>query len=503
MKIDIFASSDVHGHIVPYDYGTNRHVNNSLANLSTAYKELKDENSILIDNGDMIKGNFIEKFVFYDKQPSVELMNFMRYDIWNLGNHEFNYGLDNIYRLVENFNGTSLLANSNGEFMDYKIIERSGIKIAFIGINTPLVNTFEKGELGDFRITDPVDVIDKIIDKIHDKVDAIVGLFHVGIGDENGVLHAGAESILRDLKNLEYLDCIIIGHTHDGFEEKYYKHVLATQPIAYARGLTRLSLEFDDNKKLISKKAKIIDVRNYKPDQNIIDIYEPYNKKILDYNNKVIGFLENVEGDFDYDLGDGPLVHLMTAIMRTYYPCDVVAFQIDSIYTWLNDGAFRRSDIAKVYSYSGGEVSLYEITGKDLRDYMIWSSQYYDYNETLYVNPKRKQFKYKTFDIFGNIKYTLDYRREERITKLQRLDGSDIKDDDKLIIGMNEYRMNYLLSQKGPLSDRHFEQIASSENILKDYPVHGTIREIAEIYFEQKDDSTFHYNGKINFKIKY
>ncbi|CDZ74423.1 5'-nucleotidase/2',3'-cyclic phosphodiesterase [Peptoniphilus sp. ING2-D1G] len=503
MKINIFATADIHGRVVPYNYGTNCPTDNSIANLHSAYKALKDENSILVDNGDMIKGNFIEKFVYFHRHPAIEIMNFMEYDLWNLGNHEFNYGLDNIYRLMNDFKGTTLLANSNGNFTPYKIIEKKGIKIAFIGIETLFVNEFEAQQLGDFKITDPVDVLDSIIDEIREDVHAIIGLFHLGLSDENGVVHAGILSIIDSMKHKKYLDAIISGHTHDGFESFKYKDILIAQPPAYGRGLIKLELDFSE-KKLNRINSKIIKSSDYEPDEDIIDIYEPYHKKILEFTNKILGFVDNVEGDYNYDLEDGPLVHLITDVMRFYYPADVVAFQLDSPDTKMKNGFLRRTDIARFYTYSGGEVSLYEITGSDLKEYMNWSSRYYIYEDgELKKNPKRQSFKYKTFDIFGNIKYILDYRKEDRITCLKRLDGSDILDEDKLIIGMNEYRMNYLMSDMGPLKYKNFQQISSSQYIQKGFENYGTIRELAEIFFDGLPENKFVYNGKTNFEIKY
>ncbi|MDO5041226.1 MAG: bifunctional UDP-sugar hydrolase/5'-nucleotidase [Peptoniphilus sp.] len=503
MKINIFATADIHGRIIPYDYGSNCPTDNSIANLYSAYNALKDENSILVDNGDMIKGNFIEKFVYYDRHPAVEVMNYMGYDLWNLGNHEFNYGLDNIYRLMNDFKGTTLLANSNGNFTPYEIIEREGIKIAFIGIETLLVNEFEAQQLGDFKITDPVEVLDAIIDEIHDEVHGIIGLFHLGLGDENGVAHAGILSIIDSMKNKKHLDAIISGHTHDGFESYYHSGILITQPPAYGRGMIKLELNFEEGK-LKALHSKLIEAHNYEPDKDIVDIYEPYHRKILEFTNKILGFADDVEGEYNYDMEDGPLAHLLTDIMLFYYPADVVAFQIDSPDTHMKNGFLRRSDIARFYTYSGGEVSLYEITGADLKEYMNWSGRYYIYEEgQLKKNPKRQNFKYKTFDIFGNIKYTLDYTKEDRITRLKRLDGSDILDEDKLIIGMNEYRMNYLMSDMGPLKNKNFKQIASSQYIQKGFENHGTIRKLAEIFLESLPENKFTYDGQINFEIKY
>ena len=69
-------------------------------------------------------------------------------------------------------------------------------------------------------IVDPVETLNELMPKIKPISDVIVGLFHVGMKDENSTLHTGVESILKDLKIP--FDVIIAGHTHEEIEKKIY-----------------------------------------------------------------------------------------------------------------------------------------------------------------------------------------------------------------------------------------------------------------------------------------
>lgn len=506
MKIKIFATTDIHGNVYPYDYAKDCATQTSSANIYTCYKHLKDKNSIFVDNGDFIQGNFVEKFVSESYPPAIQVMNAMKYDIWNIGNHEFNFGIRKLKSMVSYFNGKTVLANCNDKFFKpYTIIEKSGIKIAFIGISTLLVNTFEsEANLNGFKITDPVDVLDKILLKLHKEVDCICGLFHLGLQDENSVDHAGIYSILNDLKYSCYLDLIIAGHTHVEIEHLKYNEVTILEPGVYGSVLGLCELEFED-KKLVNISTSLIDCSNCEPDENILKVFEPYHNRLLDFSHQIIGNIKNSNGIYDYDFEDGPLVHLITEIMLSYNNPDVVAFQLDNEHAQLKNGKLTRSEMANLYTYSGGEVTIYKMSGKDLKTYMNWSYDYFEYdfeNKVLSTNKSRSSYKYKTLDIFGNIKYTINYLKENKIQEIKYLNGKDILDNDILTVGMNEYRMNFLISDKGPLKGKTFEKICSSKYVTEDNIKSGTIRELAEIFFENLDENTFIYDGKINFQVK-
>ncbi len=97
--------------------------------------------------------------------------------------------------------------------------------------------------------------------------------------------------------------------------------------------------------------------------------------------NSVIGRLEGVNMvDEDYIKGiptihieDTPLIDFFHEVGKYYSKADVIALSIDNDKAKLNVGDIKKKDIAYNYRYTGGEISVYEVTGKDLKN--IWNGQ--------------------------------------------------------------------------------------------------------------------------------
>lgn len=101
VDINILASSDVHGYYMPWDYSMDKpYEKGSLAQISTEVEKQRGlyKNTILIDAGDMFQGNCSELFCEDDIHPAIVAMNEIGYDIWEMGNHEYGYGIKNLQR---------------------------------------------------------------------------------------------------------------------------------------------------------------------------------------------------------------------------------------------------------------------------------------------------------------------------------------------------------------------------------------------------------------------
>lgn len=99
----------------------------------------KGNKVVLVDNGDSVQGEVLATMT--DGEAIIKLMNAVGYDIAIMGNHEFDYGMDKFFELVEmaDFPYISCNFNRQGEpvFESYVIKEIGGVKLAFVGITTP------------------------------------------------------------------------------------------------------------------------------------------------------------------------------------------------------------------------------------------------------------------------------------------------------------------------------------------------------------------------------
>lgn len=215
-----------------------------------------------------------------------------------------------------------------------------------------------------------------------------------------------------------------------------------------------------------------------------------------------------IEGISAAHIQETPLVNFFGGVILHYSKgADVVAFQIDTDTPSLDMGEIKKKDIAKNYQFTDGEVTVYDITGKDLKDYMEWGADYYHQaapgDVTIAFNPERRTSKYNTNDRFYNVKFDIDLSKEpgSRIINLRRLDDTPIEEEEKLQIGMNQYRMNFLISDEGPLAGRKFNQVYSTFDETAFGEIEGRIRELSARYIKEEKNGI--YEGVLlnNWKI--
>ena len=186
-----------------------------MAALAADY-EAKGANVIIADAGDYSQGT---TYVSTSKGlEAVNMMNAAGYDIATLGNHEFDYGYA---KLTENLKSAKfdvvccniLDADGNLVFAPSKVVEVDGVKIGFIGVNTPESQTkanpaLIKG-LKWLSGEDMVKAVQAEADKLADTVDVTVVLAHLGV-DNSSVPNTSYDLF----KGLNGVDFIIDGHSH-------------------------------------------------------------------------------------------------------------------------------------------------------------------------------------------------------------------------------------------------------------------------------------------------
>lgn len=478
MNIKLLGTSDVHGRIVPWSYGADvEDRSGSYAQIATYVKEVcaNNKNVLLMDIGDAIQDNQVEVFAkekkYYKDNPVPKVLNEMKYDMFILGNHEFNFGMTALDEILKDIKAKKLTANfyykkNNKRYIDATtIIEKDGVKLGFIGLTTPMSAKFEEdtGHLKNMTFTSPSEEAKKQIAKLKAKgVDAIIVLAHMGIDNENNIPDTGVRDLIN---NVDGIDVIIAGHMHKDVPSETIKDTLITEPHRYGTVVSEVDLTFDiddkKNVKLVKKESKTVPVKDLKADEKIIEIYKPYHEELRRLNNVVIGQAENemVPHGTKYGvaysfLQDTGLSSFMHDVERHYSGADVVTFAFDHQKAHMDKGDIKKKDIIFNYRYAGGDVTVYEMTGKQLKQYMEWSADYFDTiqpGDTEYrYNAERKKSKYVTYDLFGGVKYNIDLRNQSgnKIVNLTLADGTPITDDMKLKVGMNSYRFGQF-SRKG------------------------------------------------------
>ncbi|MDD6910874.1 bifunctional metallophosphatase/5'-nucleotidase [Actinobacillus minor] len=479
VNIKFLGTSDVHGRIVPWSYGADvEDKSGSYAQIATYVNEVRKnaKNVILVDIGDAIQDNQVEVFAksekYYKDNPVPKVLNAMGYDIFILGNHEFNFGMTALNEILKDIQAKTLTANfyhkENGKryIEPTMIVEKEGVKLGIIGLTTPMSAIFEKdtGHLDKMTFSSPSEEAKKQIAALKaQNVDAIVVLAHMGIENENNIADTGVADLIQ---NVDGIDVIIAGHMHKNVSSETIKNTVVTEPHRYGTVVSEVDMTFDVDPqgkvKLLSKTAKTVPVNKLDADPNIVKIYQPYHDELRRLNNVKIGETANemipqgknhgVSIAFSQDTG---MSSFITDVMQHYSHADVTAFAFDYETVRLDKGEIKKKDVIYNYRYAGGDVSVYEVTGKQLKQYMNWAADYFDTiqegDKEYRYNAERKKSKYVTFDIFGGVKYNIDLRKPsgEKIVDLTLANGRPITDDSKIKLGMNSYRFGQLTKKGG------------------------------------------------------
>ena len=479
VNIKLLGTSDIHGRVVPWSYGADvEDKSGSYAQIATYVKDVRknNKNVVLVDVGDAIQDNQVDVFAkdkkYYKDHPIPKVLNEMKYDIFVLGNHEFNFGMKALDEILKDIKAKKLTANfyykkNDKRYIDATtIIEKDGVKLGIIGLSTPMSAKFEEdtGNLKDMKFTSPTEEARTQVEKLKAKgVDAIIVIAHMGIENENKIPDTG----MRDVINaVDGIDVVIAGHMHKDVPSETIKNTLITEPHRYGTVVSEVDLTFDINDKkevkLVKKESKTVPVKELEADKKIAEIYKPYHEKLRELNNVVIGQTENemvpqetkhgVSAAFSKDTG---LSSFINDVEQHYSGADVVTFSFDHQKARMNKGDIKKKDIIFNYRYAGGDVTVYELTGKQLKEYMEWSANYFDTiqpGDTEYrYNAERKKSKYVTYDIFGGVNYKIDLRNPKgsKIVDLTLADGKPVTDDMKLKVGMNSYRFAQLNGKGG------------------------------------------------------
>lgn len=516
-QVTILGTSDLHGHFMPWDYAADKlNMRGSLSQIATKVKEIRTEqpNTILVDAGDTIQGNFVETFKDEPVDPMMLGFNEMKYDVWVLGNHEFDFGLGVLNRSLKQFKGQSLGGNikrpdGNPFLPGYTVIERGGIKIGVIGMDTPMTQVFAEGtnRLEGVTFTNPTLEVKKVIEQIDDKVDAIVLVAHMGLDNENDIANTGVTDIAND--NPE-LDAIVAGHMHTRIDKATVNGVIITEPDKYGRALSRVDLQFEERDgqfTLVNKDSFTYKIKGIDSDEKMEALYQPYHKRLREMANREVAELTGVDLVPENEIRGIPQVHIqdtgISALFQEasfhYAPkANVIALQIDNDNAELDVGPIKAKDIAYNYQYAGGEITVYQMTGKELKTYMEWSAGYFNSvkpgDVTYSFDPERRASKYSTNDFFAGVTYKIDLTKPkgERITDLKFADGSVVTDKSDVRIGMNSYRMGHLTKKGGVLEGRSFPVLFDTEAEYGEEQ--GTIRNLTIRYLTEQKQGT--YEGK-------
>ncbi len=244
----IMETTDLHVHVFPYDYYADKPNDTmGVARTASIIDAIRAEatNSMLVDNGDFLQGNPMGDYIAYERgmkdgdvHPIVKAMNILGYECSTMGNHEFNYGLDFLFKVLAGANFPFVCANlTKGRLaadptkdelflkpyviLDKTIKDGAGtehpIRIGLIGFVPPQIMTWDSHHLeGKAMTRDIVKTAEAWVPRMkEDGADIVIALSHSGMGTPDYAENLENASIL--LAGVDGIDAIVTGHSHLDF----------------------------------------------------------------------------------------------------------------------------------------------------------------------------------------------------------------------------------------------------------------------------------------------
>lgn len=211
-ELIILQTSDVHSRIEPINQKGDRNFDEGgFVRRATFLDRFRKEhdNVLLFDCGDISQGT--PYYNMFQGEVEIKLMNEMKYDAMTIGNHEFDFNVDNMARLFKMAKFPVVCANYNldatllkGIVKPYVILERFGLKIGVFGLGARPEGLIQANKCEGVVYEDPIRVSNEVAALLKaEGCDLVVCLSHLGIQMD--------KNLVAKTRNI---DVILGGHSH-------------------------------------------------------------------------------------------------------------------------------------------------------------------------------------------------------------------------------------------------------------------------------------------------
>lgn len=479
IKLRIIETTDIHTNVMDYDYYKDQPSQQiGLSRAATLVKQAREEavNSVLVDNGDLIQGSPMGDYMAAkginagEIHPVYKAMNQLDYDVGNIGNHEFNYGLEFLKNSIDGANFPYVSANvfdkKTGEhyFKPYLIKTHTfkdidgqshEIKVGYIGFVPPQIMVWDKKNLeGKVFAEDITETAKKLVPQMKKEgADVIVAIPHSGISTDPYKL--GAENSVYYLTEVEGIDAIAFGHSHAVFPGKDFAKlqgvdnakgtingVTAVMPGRWGShvGVMDLMLKEKDGKWQVvegqSEARPIFDKASKKSlaeaDKGIVDALVDDHKGTREFVNQPIGQANDVMYSFLALVQDDPTIQIVNLAQKDYVerfiqgdpdlegipvlsaaaPFKVGGRKDDpNGFTEVESGQLTFRNAADLYLYPNTLVAM-KVKGKEVHEWLECSAGQFNHIDVNSTKPQSlinwDSFRTYNFDVIDGVNYQID-----------------------------------------------------------------------------------------------
>lgn len=462
-RLTLLGTTDVHGHLLPYDYATDRPQDHSLAQAVTLVDSIRraDPHVLLLDSGDLLQGTALNSYRAQQgageaqgTHPVIAAMNAAGYTAAAVGNHEFNYGLPYLEAVLADARFPFLAANVLREgtdttaFLPYIVVKTGPVRVGVVGFTTPGSAIWDRENLqGRLRFEDIVESARRWVPRARQEADVVVVVAHSGLGpgssyaEETGVPEENA--IRRLATEVPGIDVIFAGHAHVPVAGERIGDALVLAAEHSARVLAAAHLRVvrrEGRWRAEEAEGRLIPTRGLPPSPRIEEAVRGDHEAAVAWLREPIGYTPDHWSAARARFEDTPIADLIAEVQRRESGAELASTAIFDPGSSFGPGPITRRDVLGLYIYPN-TLKAVRISGEDLREYLERSARYYhSFPAERLVNDSVPGFNY---DMVSGAEYALDLRRPpgERVVLLRR-EGRAVLPTDSFTFALNNYRQS-------------------------------------------------------------
>ena len=417
---------------------------------------------ILLDGGDLLQGNpfaYVAARVSSDRiNPIIAAMNAMQYDAAAIGNHEYNYGVPYLDSAARQARFPFLSANTyridpggTHAYRPWTIIDRAGVKVGIVGATTPGVMLWDAENIrGRLRFGDIVPAVRQAVQGARAAgADIILVTVHSGLNEPSSydtvTTGVPSENVAgRIAAEVPGIDLIIYGHSHKEARGTTIGQTLLVQPKNWATSVAIAHLlvsRAGGAWRVSEKRSDIVQSEGHPEDAAVLAATDAVHRETVTYVTTPIGSSPERWSADSSRLNDTPLIDFILETERKAAGSDLASTAAFSTDLVMGPGPITIAQVAQLYPYDN-TLRAVRITGKQLREYLEFSSRYYrtpaSPTASLETDPQIPGYN---FDIVSGVDYVIDASRPigSRITRLD-YKGATVRDTDTFTMALNNYR---------------------------------------------------------------
>lgn len=450
-QLTIYYTSDVHGYFSPIDYASGNEIPSGLANCISNFE--KDGNTLIIDGGDTLQGSPFTYYLYNKRRDDgclpAEIMNIGGYDFVTLGNHDFNYGKEELEKYISALDARCLCANIAGIRGVEKtaiVTLQNGLRVGLTGVTTHYVKLWEKPEnLAGIAVTDAFTAAKEAYDQLKAaKADITVCIYHGGFERDvktGKVLSDTDENQgWRICEELGF-DILLAGHQHTAAENVRINGTYTCQPPDKARQYIKMDVTVDGQ---ITAEQHLMDagsVTQAKAKALLI----PAEKQAAAWFDTPVGHLDTPllpSRHIEMAANGSLIANFFNQVQLEASGADISATSLGNSVKGLGKDVTIR-DIVSTYVFPN-TLKTVEVCREQLKKALERSAEYFVLENgglavsECFLKPIEQHFNY---DYISGVEVTEDIRRPigDRVVSI-KYRGKELPEGKRLTLCLNNYR---------------------------------------------------------------